>query len=166
MVDLLSLHRGHLSPHSSLLLSPDTLVSTFCLFVCSKLTFPSDVNNCMAKGGWEKSTVGCACKHVQSEDSTQTQLSHIWFRGEINDLRATKCQKCVCTCETYSWVCSVVKVCMHAELNTLQKREIFVCEPTVWLSRHQQPEPDINHLSSSHRHATHTSHTLHPNPTK
>lgn len=43
-----------LSPHSSLLLSLDALVSTFCLFVCRTFTFPSVVNNCIVtKGGWK-----------------------------------------------------------------------------------------------------------------
>lgn len=98
MVDLLSLHRGHLGPHSALLLSPDTPVSTFCLFVCSKLTFPSDVNNCIAKGGRKRAQLDAHANTCsQKTQHTQTQPSHIWFRGEMKDLWDTKCQKCVCT---------------------------------------------------------------------
>lgn len=50
----------HHSLHPSLvntpawLLSLDAPVSTFCLFVCNNLTFPSVVNNCIkTKGGRE-----------------------------------------------------------------------------------------------------------------
>lgn len=71
-----------------------------------------------------------------------------------------------CVCVTFSCVCSIAKVCLllRRAQNTSKVTQIFFCEPTVWPSRHQQPEPDINHLSSSQRHATHTSHTPPPKP--
>lgn len=67
-VYLLSPH-PRLSPHSPVLLSLDTLVSTFCLFVCRTFTFPSVVNNCVTTGRWaekRRATLRCTNRDAQA----------------------------------------------------------------------------------------------------
>lgn len=111
MVYLLSLHPC-LSPHSSLLLSLDALVSTFCLFVCRDFTFPSVVNNCIAtKGGWKKALSHTGMythtdthtkkqQHGKKDGSRQVHKMHnvAHTYPPLSGCKPEKCSLSVCVC--------------------------------------------------------------------